>query len=216
ASPNDLTYPHDSIFALRKYLEQDSLFAPVGGETCKDYPPRTNCSTAVQELRRFHFTYLNAQYHPDVIKRWKTEGCYDRIACNLGYRLVLRTAHFEDTVKVGSEFTVKVKIENKGWAAPLKSRRLVLSFGDTSSQHLQVFLSPHLSTLQSGTTDEFHATVKIPSDFPSGYHSLSLAAPDNSIRLQGRPEYSLPFENEEFDVTKGILKLGVVHVFYDT
>ena len=49
------------------YLETDCKYTAMGGETCKHNPPRSNCSTALKELEMFSWTYLNLDYHPDVL-----------------------------------------------------------------------------------------------------------------------------------------------------
>lgn len=42
-------------------------------------PPRTDCPTALKELEELHYTYLNADYHPDVISAWDSQDCFDDV-----------------------------------------------------------------------------------------------------------------------------------------
>jgi len=46
-------------------------------------------------------TYLNRAYHPDVLKKWKTQGCFDEIQRRLGARLVLQKSCITKTVPIG-------------------------------------------------------------------------------------------------------------------
>lgn len=57
----------------------------MGGETCNFNPPRSNCSTAVSELRYFHYTYLNKGFHAAVLDSWRDGGCMHEIEHQLGY-----------------------------------------------------------------------------------------------------------------------------------
>lgn len=56
----------------------------MGGETCNFNPPRSNCSTAVSELRYFHYTYLNKGFHAAVLDSWRDGGCMHEIEHQLG------------------------------------------------------------------------------------------------------------------------------------
>ena len=47
----------------------------MGGETCA-LSERAHCEVALDELSRFHWTFLNGDYHPDVIGRFQSEGCW--------------------------------------------------------------------------------------------------------------------------------------------
>merc|ERR1712107_76842 len=58
----------------RQYLADDTVSLAMGGETCGVFPPRTNCTTSLEELARYHWSYLNRMYHHDVLDGWQTEG----------------------------------------------------------------------------------------------------------------------------------------------
>lgn len=61
----------------------------MGGETCAINPPRSNCATALSEMKRFHWSYLNIDYNQDVINGFVREGCFVTIQNGLGYRFEL-------------------------------------------------------------------------------------------------------------------------------
>ena len=82
------TYESSNVTFWKDYVANDTEFVPLGGETCLDESTYTNCDNAQKELKKLHWSFLNVAYHPDVIDRWKTEGCYDTIANNLGYNFV--------------------------------------------------------------------------------------------------------------------------------
>lgn len=37
------------------------------------------------EMRLFHYTYINNEYHGDVIASWESGGCFDDVRYRLGY-----------------------------------------------------------------------------------------------------------------------------------
>ena len=80
------TYPDDEVEQWKSYLEADTLYVPIGGETC-DVHSRGQCATATAEMARLHYSYLNRDYHTDVIDGWINEGCYEDIRRSMGYRL---------------------------------------------------------------------------------------------------------------------------------
>lgn len=116
ASETDMgTYPSENIDFWKNYVVNDTKYAPVGGETCKDEEEFTTCTNAVNEFKKFQYSYINEAYHQDVIQRWKDEGCYNEIKENVGYRLVAKTL---DMTLGTQELKLKLSIENRGYASP--------------------------------------------------------------------------------------------------
>ena len=56
----------------------------MGGETCNVNAPRSECGVALQELALFHYTFMNQEYHPDVLASWTAGGCYQEVTARLG------------------------------------------------------------------------------------------------------------------------------------
>lgn len=116
ASSNDFgTYSSDNLQFWREYVINDSKYTPTGGETCADTEIYSNCSNAVAELKLFKWSFINENYHPDVIKRWKYEGCYEEIKENIGYKLVAERLILQ---KDKDTLISTLKIKNLGYAAP--------------------------------------------------------------------------------------------------
>ncbi len=120
ASKTDMgTYPSNNIEFWKNYVMNDSYYAPVGGETCGigdgEDELLSGCENAMTEFRKLQYSYLNDAYHPDVLAKWKDEGCYDSIKANLGYRLVAKKLKL---VKSDNDLNVELSLENKGYAAP--------------------------------------------------------------------------------------------------
>jgi len=120
ASQTDMgTYPSDNIAFWKNYVINDSRYTPVGGETCGigegEDAVLSSCTNAVAEFKRLQYSYLNDAYHPEVLQKWKDEGCYTQIQENLGYRLVAQELTIEQNTDT---ISVALTLENKGYAAP--------------------------------------------------------------------------------------------------
>lgn len=107
------TFASDNIEYWKNYMQNDSLYVPSGGETCAN-SSFAACTNAVAELKRFRYAFLNDDYHPDVLDRWKVEGCYEEIKENLGYRFVATNLK---TQMLDENFTVKLEIKNEGYGS---------------------------------------------------------------------------------------------------
>lgn len=193
------TYPPDSVDRLTAYVAADTRFVPMGGETCAPYPSRSRCAPALAELERLHFSFLNEDYHPDIVQGWRDEGCYDAIAEGMGYRLVVTSATFPDEAPAGATIAVEVTIRNDGWAAPITARPLLLSLGGERAA-----LDRDARWLLPGEETTLRATL------PASEGALSLSAPDPSPRLADRAEYALPFANVEREGP--VMRLGEVRL----
>jgi hypothetical protein len=93
------TYANTSV--EYPYLAQETKYLPMSGETCKYNPPRSDCTAALDEASKFHWSQMNEGYHAEVIAGWKTQGCFATIQQKLGYRLVLVNGSYSGTANPG-------------------------------------------------------------------------------------------------------------------
>ncbi|WP_305789831.1 DUF4832 domain-containing protein [Symbioplanes lichenis] len=164
------------------YLRAETLYVAMGGETCVTNPPRSDCPTALEELSGFHWTFLNTDYQPDVLRGWAAGGCLDTVRRSLGYRLRLT----ESTVSVRArELTVRLGVRNDGWAAPINPRGAELVLRDGARVHRVPI--PSDPRRWAGDVSFTVPTAGI----PSGRYQLLLNLPDASPALRNRPEYSI-------------------------
>ncbi len=123
ASDTDMgTYPSDAIGFWKNYVAADARYVPVGGETCgigEDEDARlSDCANAEAEFAQLHYTFLNDSYHPDVLQKWKDQGCYDRIKSHLGYRWVARSLAWAIR---GDQMLLRFRVANRGYAPVYRS-----------------------------------------------------------------------------------------------
>lgn len=178
------------------YLEAETLFLPIGGETCEVFRQRSDCAPALQEMARLHWSYLNADYHPKVISRWSSGGCLPRIKQQLGYRLALVAGSFATGAKPGGALPISFTIRNSGWAAPFNPRpvELVMRHTVTGVQY-RFTLTADPRAWKGGTSTTVSQTLTLPANMASGHYTLLLNLPDPAASLYARPEYAVRLAN---------------------
>lgn len=182
------TYQYESMDVLKDYLEADSAFVPVGGETCAVHE-RNECSVALGEMERFHYTYLNQDYHPDVYSAWESDGCLDEMRRRLGYRLNLVSASIPQAVRPGGRFMLDVALNNSGFAALTNPRKVLLVL-EGETERLQVELPTDPRSYLPGEAS-IRVRLQLPSELPEGPYRLALWLPDADLDLQQQVEYSV-------------------------
>lgn len=211
ASQNDFTYPLDKIPFYNTYVEAESNDIPVGGETCRLFPPRTDCDEAQQTLKRQHFTYLNSQYEPTVVEHWRDSGCFENIKAQLGYSIRAVSATFPQSIRRNANLSIKLEIMNSGWASPIHHRPLLVSLVSNSEQTTIQTTGVSASQFSPGLT--VHA-IEFPvgAQIAPGRYEIYVSAPDSALSLQNAIAYTLPFRNETYDERAGRLLLGSIDV----
>lgn len=181
------------------YLEKETLFLPMGGETCGPNPPRSECPTALEELKKFHWSFMSLDYHLGVLEAWKRgEGCFNEIHKSLGYRFQLNTFKHPDTLSKAKSLVIEFEVENKGFAALFNERKVYLVL-ENASNPTKVIRIP-LKTdprFWLGNLKPIVETLNIPKDTENGKYNLYLHLPDHMESLAKRPEYSIRLANED-------------------
>lgn len=188
---------YENVSQQYPYLEQDTKFVPMGGETCKLNSPRTDCSTAMYEMAKFHWSFLNIDYFPGVIDGFTTNNCFTDIQKKLGYRFELNSATFPQSASIGTSFPVTLKITNQGYAAPYNQRTVYLILKNQTTNQIysipmatdpRKWLGPNQITIAENLT--------LPANIINGSYKLYLSIPDADTNLSTRPEYAIRLANE--------------------
>ncbi|MDA1192689.1 MAG: DUF4832 domain-containing protein, partial [Candidatus Poribacteria bacterium] len=179
----------------RVYLEQDSQFAPVGGETCRPFPPHSDCENALREMSLYHWSYLNWDYHKDVLNSWRGE-CMDEVQRRLGYRFELVSGEFSEEVEVGGDLEVALTVQNVGFAAPYNPRdaEIVLR-GTTTGVERAFALDVDPRRWLAGASHTLTHRIAL-GDVPSGDYELFLNLPDPKPTLRSNPDYAIRLANQ--------------------
>ncbi len=188
---------------LKPYMTADSRFVPVGGETCSDFNPYSNCNGqpgggAQAEMARMHWSYLNADYNNALNNDWVGGGCIDEIKQRLGYRLELQTGEYPTEAQPGQSISIKIDLKNKGFAAPFNARLLRLLLRNTVTGAIwQVHLPDDPRRWLAGNeTHSIEHSFCLPTDLPQGNYELLLHLADPCPALTDRPEYAIQLANE--------------------
>ncbi|XXX76745.1 DUF4832 domain-containing protein [Sorangium sp. So ce134] len=174
----------------KDYAIADSAFTPVGGETCGTNPPRSQCGSALDELSLHHWSFINTDYHTDVVDGWRSEGCFETIACRLGYRFAVMGHESPEQVARGQSLSLRLRLFNDGYARAYNPRPvyLVLQQGE-ARRVVQVDADPR--RWAPGEESELCLGAQLPADLPPGDYQLGLWLPDGSERLRDDPRYAI-------------------------
>ena len=179
------------------YLEQETKFVPMGGETCGVNKPRSQCASALIEMRRFHWSYLNYDYHPDVIDGFKTENCFTTLQNKLGYRFELVSGTYPLSAKIGTGFSIILNILNSGFSSTYNKRIVYLILRNISTnKEYALPLKTDPRYWSSGLQQTINELILLPSNVIPGSYKLFLNLPDLSPSISLRPDYSIRLANE--------------------
>jgi hypothetical protein len=196
ASDDDFgTYPIGEIETWKAFVEEETKYTPMGGETCNPNPPRTDCPTALEELERLHFSFLNLQDHPDVIQAWIDQGCFPEIERRLGYRLELAEAWLPDTVRPGGHFDFSMSLSNVGWAGMYNPRAALLVLEGPGGLFETVAVDD-VRGWAAGEAFTVSGRLDMPAMLDEGTYHLGVWMPDASPSIRGRSEYAVRFAND--------------------
>jgi hypothetical protein len=176
------------------YLEAETRTVAMGGETCAPNPPRSQCATATAEMARFHWTYLNTDYHPSVIAGFGTEGCLSDVKRKLGYRFALVNGTFPAQAEPGGALPITLTVRNDGWSAPINPRDAELVLRSTATGAVtRLPLAADPRGWAAGATATVAETLTLPDSIPAGSYELLLNLPDPL--LADRPDYAVRTAN---------------------
>lgn len=192
------------IQCWRDFISQDGQFTPVGGESCQVNTPRTLCPNTLIELQELHWSFINNDYHPDVLTSWQSGGCMGDIRKRLGYRLILKQAVIPTALKPGSAFDMSVTLENQGFASMYNERPIYAVVRNTTTRY-QALLPVDPRTWKSGGTYTINARFRLPPAIVPGTYELGLWLPDAHSSIKSNPLYAVQFANiNTWDQTTGL------------
>lgn len=195
ATDNDYgTY--DNTAVEFPYLEADSRYTPVGGETCLLNSPRTDCASAINEMKKFHWSFLNADYNTDVIDEFVTQNCFTEIEKNLGYRFQLISGIFPQAINLGNQLPITLKLKNLGYAAPYNERKVYIVLKNTTTNDIfQIRLTVDPRLWLGPNEFSISENLTLPANLTVGTYKMYLSLPDSAPTLASRPEYAIRLAN---------------------
>jgi hypothetical protein len=197
ASETDFGTYTGNVVAEKAFLEQETKYLPMGGETCGVSVPLSECPNALAQMERFHWSYLNSGYHPDVLRSWENEGCMPEVENKLGYRYRLAKSRLQQSSKPGGAVNISIKMLNEGWANPYNPRLVEVILRDKTSGKVYV-LPVEEDPRRWSLSDTIHLelTAGLPANIAEGSYEMLLNLPDPERTLYGNPDYSIRMANE--------------------
>lgn len=195
ASKDDYGTYHDLV-KDKDYLQRDSKYTLISGETCNVSSPYSDCPNAQAELARFHWTALNLDYHPSVLGNWRTQGCFENINRKLGFRYYFISSSVQSEVKPGGEFHLILKLLNEGYSNPVNPRHaeIVLRHLETGEE-FKAAIQDDLRFWPLNDTITLDFRGGLPASAPEGQYLVLLNLPDPDPRLYSVPAYSIRMAN---------------------
>lgn len=176
-------------------INTNAAYLPWGGETCGISTYNT-CATTLDEMSRLHTNYINIDYHPDVINRWRSDGCFDTINNNLGYRFSLQSAQISNGMSTGQSAELSFNVENTGFGELFNPRPVELLFYSEGYSFRIPLNSIDPRFWKAGNTHDVQVSFTIPNSVPANDYAVYLSLPDASDALKLKPEYAIQFANE--------------------
>jgi len=201
--------------ADKEWLAAESTRTPVGGETCQVNAPRSGWSSAEADMKRYHWSFLNADYHRDVLGSWGGAALAEA-GRRLGYRLRLDTAELPQQARPGAAVAVTLRLVNDGYAAPFRRRPVVLVM-QSDSARFEATLPSDVRTWQPGAVA---LATRVCAPKRAGTYRTYLSLPDPAaaasslLPLAGRDEatrvaYAVRLANVgTWDAAHGLNDLG--------
>lgn len=181
---------------LKPYTAIDATYTAVGGETCAANGTVSLClaqgGIVESELKRFKYSFLNADYNVDVLNTW---SCFNEVKNRLGYRFVLQNGTFTAQVRANQTITIQFSIRNEGYAAPYNPRMVEVVLRHTSGAEWKAPLSIDPRYWFSGQTININQSLCLPNNIPTGTYRLFLNLPDPEPTLYANPAYSIRLAN---------------------
>ncbi|KAK3597326.1 hypothetical protein CHS0354_010963 [Potamilus streckersoni] len=160
------------------YLSEDTKYTVMAGETCSlSSQSRHQCSTALSELKMFHWTSMNILYNQQVIQYWKANGCFNTINQQLGYRLKLKSIVVP--YKTDGTICAKLIIVNDGFAAPIRQYdvNIVLSSSSGTLYRTQSLLFADSRTWLPSSDHVITGSARLPCGIPAGLYKTGCKIP---------------------------------------
>ncbi len=179
----------------RNYAATDSKYTCMGGETCAP-SSYAECQKAINEMTKYHWSYLNKDYHLAVLSDWKQKGCFDEIQKRLGYRFVLTKAEHPAVYNQANLYNVKITFDNIGFAAPYHRYVLKFLFRNNDGQIVYEHVSKEDARFWfGGESISLEEEIELPS-LSKGDYDVCLQLTDANETLNGNEKYSIRFANE--------------------
>ena len=196
---------------VRKYIADETLFVPNGGETNVESTSLANqvYNKAETEMATYHWSFCGESYAKQVTVKWIDNGIFDNLNRKMGYRYQLVKATLPDQAAAGGKANVNIQIKNVGYAPLYNERHAYIVLKNNTNTYSIKLASDPRRWLPAGTVTTINEQITIPSNVPVGSYDLYLHMPDKYASLAADPRYAVRFANTNvWDSITGMNKLN--------
>lgn len=188
------TYTGD-IENEKKYISDEALYVPVGGETCPPQNYEPTCVDSRTQMKLLRWTYLNLDWYKPTIDQWRSSGCFDEFSKNLGYRIVANSASLPKVVTAGADAAIEIEFVNRGYASVYhKKQSEIILKNKTTGELSSVSIPLDVRKIKPATTYEFKSSIST-RNLPTGNYELFLRISDDDAALKDKYQYSIQLAN---------------------
>lgn len=162
------------------YQNELCRYVPNGGEVITDNP-YNDLENAISDLETMHVSYLNKDYDPAVLNKWKQLSGYDYIASHLGYRYVLESSHCTQTSPLDKNAELTFTVKNTGFSNAYRPFDVTLSVVDTRGELIDT-IPVHADPRSWNAGETATETVSLPvRNYRPGSYQLYINVSDPSL-----------------------------------
>ena len=188
---------YNDVVTQYPYLESETKYVVMGGETCDLDKVRSSCGVALLELSKFHWSFMNFDYNQKVIANFKDNKCFDEIDQRLGYRFEMLKGNFPNRLKENEKLNFDLTITNKGFATTFNTKEVALILRNTSDKtEYPIVLNTDTRFWNTNEITPLSFSLNLPTGIASGNYELLLHIADDDIHLKNRPEYAIQLANK--------------------
>jgi len=212
--------PSDKGTRAEEIAFQNELcnLVPNGGECVIDNP-YNDFENAINDFSNMHVSYLNCDYDPNVMNKWKAttyisddafngKSGYDYIEAHLGYRYVVNGSTMSEQNTDKKSATVDVSIENTGFSPAYKQFESSLVLINTQTdKRTYIPVEFDNRTLLSNTSRTLNAKIDT-SSLESGLYNVyyQMYIPSGSAKQL------IILANEGYSITDSGLLIGTLSI----
>ena len=205
ALPDDMgTYAEPAWDRERelRWCDHHDRYVPFGGETVGS-SGATPIAEVVREMELLHLSYLNIQYHPKTLQRWREskfrgEDAFGYIERRMGYRLVAQKLRYSAEARAGGKLAFELTLTNAGFASPQLPR--VVTVGLIHGGHIERLTLNNVDPRQWGPWSGniiVRGKMPIPKNFTdTGVAQLAIQLADPSPRLRNDGRFAIRLAND--------------------
>lgn len=181
----------------RDFWAGDSKYTFMGGETCAKckYSDGVN---AIDQMTKYHWTYINNSYNQDVLRSWRSDGSMDIIKRRLGYRFVLDKAFPTIEPKADEIYKITLTLRNVGFASLHNPRAVELVMvSKNNPEEKYVYpqqIDPRFWEAGDTITTTLHGRLD---KAMTGEYKVYLNMPDPYPTIHDNPAFSVRCANED-------------------